>query len=303
MNGTLSPPMPTSTQPAPSDMELVSFKSLGVEIVAYFVHSQLPGPGPLLIISHGAGDYKENYLEMAAYLAERGIASLVLDMHGHGGSGGQLYHVSMKEWIADFQAALDYLETRPDVDMNRIGAFGVSSGGTALLETALVDPRLRALIPLDATVMNTLPWSLTLLMGTLSMVGHLKRFITGTDLRISIAKMLDDVQLASDPVVNARLQVDPGKIRAFQNFPLPGASAAFFVDTIRRVPKITAATLVLWGEEDQLDPVSTAHALFKALNCTKKIDIIEGNGHAGHMDRNRIRVFDATADWLLQHLR
>lgn len=280
----------------------VIFQSLGVDIHALFVPSQTPGMSPVLIVSHGAGDFKENYLEMAFYLAQRGVSSLLLDMHGHGASGGHPYHVCMKEWGADLKAAMDYLETRPDVDPRRMGGFGVSSGGTVILETALVDPRLRALVPLDATVMNTLPWNLTLLMGSLSMVGRVKRLLTGTDLRISIAKLLEEVELASDPEVNARLQVEPGKVRAFQNFPLPGASQAFFVDTIRRVPKITVPTLVIWGQDDQLDPVSTAHALHDALTCTKGIEIVEGNGHAGHMDRNRKRVFDLTADWLLQHL-
>jgi alpha-beta hydrolase superfamily lysophospholipase len=282
--------------------ELVHIKSLGIELCGYFIPAVNKAKAPALIVSHGAGDFKENYLELAAHLAKKGISSLLLDMHGHGSSGGAEYHVCMREWVADYKAALDYLETRTDVEAGCIGGFGVSSGGTAILETSLVDSRLKALVALDATVMNTLPWSLTLTMGTLSAVGYVKRFLTGKDLRISIAKLLDEVELASDPEVNARLQVDPGKIRAFQNFPLPGASEAFFVNTIRRVHKVKAATLVIWGEEDELDPVSTAHTLYNALTCTKRLEIIAGNGHAGHLDRHRQKVFDFTADWLLQHL-
>ncbi|WP_176159295.1 alpha/beta hydrolase [Prosthecobacter debontii] len=273
-----------------------------MDLNTYFVPATQPGVAPVLIVSHGAGDCKENYLEMAAYLSKHGIACLLMDMHGHGASGGIAYHVRMDEWEADLKAALDYLQTRPDVDIGRVGAFGISSGGTAILEAALTDPRLKALIAMDATVMNTLPWSLTVTMGLLILIGHIKKALTGSDLRISIAKMLDDVELASDPEVNARLQVDPGKIRAFQNFPLPGATQSFFVDTIRRVPQIKAPTLVIWGEDDQLDPVSTAHALHNALTCPKRLEIIPGNGHAGHMDRNRVKVFEVMIEWLKQHL-
>lgn len=298
---------PSSAVEAPrvdiSTVQPVTFKSLGIDIHAYFVPAhQTAGIAPVLVVSHGAGDCKNNYLEMAAYLSERGIASLLVDMHGHGESGGVAYHVRMNEWVADLKAALDYLETRSDVDIRRVGAFGISSGGTAILETAVTDTRLRALVAMDATVMNTLPWSLTMTMGLLTWIGHIKRLITGTDLRISIAKMLDDVELASDPEVNARLQVDPGKIRAFQNFPLPGATQSFFVDTIRRVPQVKAPTIVIWGEDDQLDPVSTAHTLYNTLTCPKRLEVIAGNGHAGHMDRNRIRVFDVMVEWLTQHL-
>lgn len=282
--------------------EQVSFRSLGADIHAYFIPSATTPGGPTLIISHGAGEFKENYLEMADSLSRRGIASLLLDMHGHGSSGGHAYHVSMAEWVPDMRAALDYLGTRADVDPQKIGACGLSSGGTAILETAVIDPRLRALVALDATVMNTLPLSITLTMRFLSAVGYMKRWLTGKDLRISIVKLLEEVELAADPEINARLRVDPGKLRAFANFPLPGASQAFFVDTIKRVPKIKAATLVIWGEQDNLDPVSTAVKIHDSLTCEKHLEIVEGNGHAGHLDRNRQRVFDLTADWLLKHL-
>lgn len=285
-----------------SSVEAVSFLSLGDRIHGLFVHAAGDSVRPVLVISHGAGEFKENYFEMASCLAYRGISSLLLDMHGHGASEGRPYHVSMKEWASDLAAALDFLEKRSDVDAGRIGAFGLSSGGTAILEAAVVDPRFRALVALDATVMNTLPWSLTLTMGSLSLLGRLKRCFTGSDLRISIVQLLEEVALASDPAVNAKLRIDPGKVRAFKNFPLPGAAQAFFVNTIRRVSAIKAPTLVIWGEDDQLDPVTTAHALHNTLTCKKHLEIVPGNGHVGHLDRNRRRVFDLTADWILKHL-
>lgn len=297
---------PSSQQPLPpcdgaSAVERVTLHSLDVEIQALFIHACGEGKRPVLIVSHGAGEFKENYLEMASALARRGVSSLLIDMHGHGESGGAAYHVSMKEWVPDIRAALDYLGARADVDPAKIGAFGLSSGGTAILETAVIDSRLSALVALDATVMNTLPFSVSLTMRLLSAIGWLKRLVTGSDLRISIVKLLEEVALASDPAINAKLRVDPGKIRAFKNFPLPGAADAFFVNTIRRVSKVTAPTLVIWGEDDNLDPITTAHALHSALTCEKGMEIVSGNGHVGHLDRNRQRVFDLTADWVLKH--
>lgn len=293
-------PVPASSEHVQG--ESVVFKSLGVDIHALFVPAQTGARQSVLIVTHGAGEFKENYQELADYLSHRGIASLLVDMHGHGQSGGQAYHVSIREWVEDLRAAMDYLETRSDVDSTRIAAFGLSSGGTAILEAALVDKRLKALVTLDATVMNTLPLSLTLMMGSLSALGYMKRWLTGKDLRISIVQMLSEVALAADPEINARLSIDPGKIRAFANFPLPGAAQAFFVSTIKRVSKILAATLVIWGEEDKLDPVTTAHTLHEALTCEKHLEIVPGNGHVGHLDRNREKVFDLTAQWLLKHL-
>jgi pimeloyl-ACP methyl ester carboxylesterase len=294
---------PNPSQPSPHGSgELVHFSSLGATLCARFVPGRGSGPRPVLVVSHGAGEFKENYLELATHLAGHGISSLLLDMHGHGASGGRPYHVSMREWVADLSAALDYLVTRPDVDAGRIGAFGLSSGGTAILESAVHDRRWKALVALDATVMNTLPFSVTLSMGLMCGMGWLKRLFTGSDLRISIVKLLDEVPLASDPQINARLRTDPGKLKAFQSFPLPGAAQAFFVNTIRRVHAVRVATLVLWGADDRLDPPSTAHRLHDALTCEKRLEIIEGNGHVGHLDRHRARVFEVTTEWLLKHL-
>jgi alpha-beta hydrolase superfamily lysophospholipase len=280
--------------------EPLVFHSLGEEISCYLVkpkQASTEAP-PIVIVSHGAGDQKENYLELAQHLAQNGFASLLVDMHGHGASGGHPFQVRMKEWVADLQAAADYLETREDIDSAKIAAFGLSSGGTAILEASVVDSRFKALIVLDGTVKNTLPPGATLKMTLLGWIGALKRVVTGTDLKVSLLDMLKDLEICADPDINEHIRSQPGKLRAFAKFPLPGAIEAFFVDTIKRVHLVKAPTLVIWGEEDKLDPVSTAHELFAKLRCQKDLKIIPGNGHAGHLDRHRQQVLEATAEWL-----
>jgi len=42
--------------------------------------------------------------------------------------------------------------------------------------------------------------------------------------------------------------------------------------------------------------------LFGALSCEKQLNIIAGNGHVGHMDRNKEKVFALTAEWALKIL-
>jgi pimeloyl-ACP methyl ester carboxylesterase len=74
------------------------------------------------------------------------------------------------------------------------------------------------------------------------------------------------------------------------------------VDTIKRVHLITVPTLVMHGEDDKVDPVETAHLLFGALRCVKRLCIVPGNGHLGHMDRNKNVVMELTVDWALSHL-
>lgn len=75
---------------------------------------------------------------------------------------GQRYHgVPMKEWFVsdlsqvlvatahDVQMVLNYLATRGDMDMDRVGIYGQGSGGTIAVLAAAVDPRIKALNLLD----------------------------------------------------------------------------------------------------------------------------------------------------------
>jgi hypothetical protein len=67
----------------------------------------------------------------------------------------------MKEWfvselqeslatsVHDVQLILNYLSTRGDLDMNRIGMFGVGSGGTIAILSAAADPRIKTIDVID----------------------------------------------------------------------------------------------------------------------------------------------------------
>ncbi len=78
-------------------------------------------------------------------LAERGYGVLLYDKRGTGESEGDPH---LFGWDAqpDVAGALDYLESRPDVDPDRIGAIGLSLGGEILLEAAAHDERIRAVV-------------------------------------------------------------------------------------------------------------------------------------------------------------
>jgi len=51
--------------------------------------------------------------------------------------------------VHDVQMVLNYLSTRSDLDLNRIGMFGQGSGGTIAILVASVDPRIKAINVLD----------------------------------------------------------------------------------------------------------------------------------------------------------
>src|SRR4051812_34871626 len=164
--------------------ENIQLHSLGDELSGMLFLPAATGRSPVLIICHGAGEFKENYFELCELLAGRGMATLAIDMHGHGQSAGERYYVKMRQWVADVQAAIDFILTHPKLDGKKIGAFGLSSGGTAILEAAVIDPRLKALVALDATVRNSLPLPMSLFLQVLVFFGKVKKLVTKTDWRV-----------------------------------------------------------------------------------------------------------------------
>jgi hypothetical protein len=76
-------------------------------------------------------------------------------------SGHRFHDRPMRQWfvselqealgstVHDVKFILDYLAQRGDIDMNRIGMFGQSSGGTIALLSAAADPRIKAVDVLD----------------------------------------------------------------------------------------------------------------------------------------------------------
>lgn len=98
-----------------------------------------------VILGHGHGGQRGQLLPEAQALVQRGYGVLLLDWRAHGESDG-----TQTTWGAvetrDFEAGVDYLVGRPDVDPARIGAVGFSMGATIVAMGAERDPRVRAVV-------------------------------------------------------------------------------------------------------------------------------------------------------------
>jgi dienelactone hydrolase len=86
------------------------------------------------------------FTRTARMLAELGIASLRIDYRGFGESEGKREDLTFTGLIDDSLAAIEYLATVPEVDMQRLGLLGLSVGGIIAAETAARDPRVRSVV-------------------------------------------------------------------------------------------------------------------------------------------------------------
>ena len=83
----------------------------------------------------------------AQTMAERGFVTLAFDPSFTGESGGApRYMASPDINTEDFQAAVDYLSLREDVDADKIGLIGICGWGGLAINAAALDTRVRATV-------------------------------------------------------------------------------------------------------------------------------------------------------------
>jgi cephalosporin-C deacetylase-like acetyl esterase len=151
-------------------VENIIFESLpGRHVTAnlYIPEGKGPFPAALVLCGHFA-DGKVSYQQMGVLFAQNGIAALVVDPLSQGerlqltdSTGAQLVPRATTEhtilnagstlvgttiaaaMVWDNTRAIDYLETRSDIDKNRIGCMGSSGGGTQTTFLMAFDRRIK----------------------------------------------------------------------------------------------------------------------------------------------------------------
>ncbi len=124
--------------------ERVEIAYEGTSYPGLFVPGQGEGPWPCMVFCNGLDSVKEMIvLCMRDEFAKRGIAMLAIDHPGVGEAlrlkGLTAIHDS-ERWAG---AAVDYLETRGDVDAERIGMMGWSLGGYYAPRAACYEKRFK----------------------------------------------------------------------------------------------------------------------------------------------------------------
>ncbi|MGH2534531.1 MAG: prolyl oligopeptidase family serine peptidase [Thermomicrobiales bacterium] len=120
--------------------ELIRFPTFdGKQIPGWLYRPQGDGPFPAVLSIHGGPEYQErpNYSYLYQYLLSRGIAVLAPNIRGSTGFGKSYQKLIHRDFgggdLKDMEAAVQYLGALPWVDPKRIGVFGGSYGGFAVL--------------------------------------------------------------------------------------------------------------------------------------------------------------------------
>ena len=262
---------------------------------------------PAVIVLHGTGGNKESYRGFCGELAKRGLVAIAIDARYHGeripggAHGNQEYVAAItRAWRAkpgepqehpfyfdtcwDLWRLIDYLQTRDDVDPQRIGMYGVSMGAIEIWLAASVDERVGVVVP--AIGVQSLRW-------TLEHDVWQGRAGTIRGAHEAAAKDLGESE------VNSKV------CRALWNKVVPGILDQFDCPSMIRL-FAGRPMLILSGEKDPNNPLGGAKLAFalaehayEAAGASDqlKIDVAPGVGH---------RVTDAQRDeavaWLVKWL-
>jgi uncharacterized protein len=106
------------------------------------------GPFPVIVMAGGWCYVKElRQPQYAEEFVKRGFAALVFDYRRMGASDGQpRQHLEPWDQIEDYKAAITWLERQPEVDADRIGAWGISYSGGHVIILGAVDPRVKVVV-------------------------------------------------------------------------------------------------------------------------------------------------------------
>lgn len=125
-------------------VEEVTFRTAdGLRLSGWFLPER--DSDKTVVICHGAGANKSNFVEFMRVFRYQGYNSLIFDFRGHGASEGHTCTFGLYEH-ADVRAAVDWLKSERPERARHVYGLGSSMGAMALVRSAANDPRIEAVV-------------------------------------------------------------------------------------------------------------------------------------------------------------
>lgn len=129
----------------------VTFTSQGESCAGWLWVPEEPAPGgraPAVVMANAFSAVKEIYLSnYAERFCAAGFVTLAFDYRTFGDSEGEpRSQIFPQNQVDDLRNAVSWLRERPEVDPERIGAWGVSLGGGHVMYLSAFDKRIKAAV-------------------------------------------------------------------------------------------------------------------------------------------------------------
>ena len=256
---------PAERQPA-VEFEITSIEasvsSRGVAVPVTFVHPLAAGHEkfPLVVLVHGHGGTRNEaggFTQVAARLAELGIASIRMDFPGCGDSVESFANNNLGNMLQDIESSRDFALSQANIDSERVGMLGFSMGGRLALMTAASDNSYKVLVT----------WA----PGASNGAGSMVEFVGGQD---AYDRM--KLRAASEGFVPFTTSWGQQQELGLQ----------FFTDLedsrpLEAAGKVTGPLLVLYGDRDQVVLPAVSESVIAAATNSSDVQrhVIEGADH------------------------
>lgn len=284
--------------------ERVTFESQGLKLsgVLHIPDDLKPGEKrPACLVLHGFGSNKGSKacISPAKLLESWGYIALRFDMRGCGDSEGPRAHIICLEQVEDTKSAVTYLQSRPEVDPNKIAAAGHSFGAAVAVYTGGVDPRLAAVISSGGwgdgqtkfELQHSKPGAWKKFSDTIEN-GRATRAKTGVSIKIP---RYDIVPIPE----GMRGNLAPGSI---MEFPLETVESMLAFRANDVVGKIAPRPLLLLhASTDSVTPTEQSIVMFKKAGMPADLHLVANVDHFMFAENNQL-VTEIVRTWLQKYL-
>ena len=253
-----------------ADVELVSYPTFdGRQIPAWLYRASDSRPAPAVLAIHGGPQSQERpvYNPLYQYLVSRGISVLATNIRGSSGYGKSYMRLIERDWgagdLQDWDHAVKWLREQEWVDDDRIGVWGGSYGGFAVL-----------------TCITRLPdhWAAAVDIFGPSNLVTFARAVPPTWRRMM-------KRFVGDPEEDEELLRERSPMTYIDN-----AKAPLLVIQGATDPRVVR------GESDQLVEK------LRSLGRTVEYHVFEDEGHGFTKRENELKAMRLSADWLERYL-
>lgn len=286
--------------------EPVHFYSDGLRLSGQFTRGRGAAPGerrPTIVCLHGYTGRKEVY--MPGYIRElSGAGYHTLDFHHRGFGESEGVPRRNKPWdqVADVMSAMIYIRQRDDVDVDRIGLYGTSFGGSVAMMSAAHDEGIRCVVSVGSsahcgrsshdkrTYSQRLDWE------DLMKIDRVERVMTGQSRRVPYDVLVPSGRAEADSI-DTMYKVNE---RYPDGFPMENYDHAYtfvpedYVDRISPRP-----CMFIHAERDTIVALPEARSFYAHAREPKQLVIIPGANHVDVYEPRNPQVFQVVIGHML----
>jgi uncharacterized protein len=231
---------------------------LPVELASIFASPGEPGTRATLLFLHGKGGNVSEWQPDALRALALGYNVLLPDLRAHGKSGGTIFTLGLLE-KEDLALTIDAARKRFGIDPDRLGIHSCSAGSSVALEFAAGRSGIRAI------------W----LESPFAEPREMARHYLSRATKVPAPLLTLTTRWAISRAV-ARVRRELGVDRSAGGFEL--------LDPLAAVARVTAAVLLVHGEEDRLVPARFTRRLAAVLPPRSAVWNVANAGHCHHED-------------------